>query len=917
MSAASFVDDDEDGLPDLWEIQYFGTIDGVTPQGDPDGDALSNLVEYGLGSDPTSNMSDNDAWDDRKEYYYGTNLTNPFSYPNRSLVNITLDYPKFGVSPASPFDLRIKTSNASDCKYTLSETDRYDTIDAAAQKFSSDDFLLHRLRNFPLATSFETSIYVFCKTKSGYVNDDFPQEFVVSIDSTEPVILSAEADPEFVIEKLEVELSALTDDRTICKFPPADTNISELQKLFNDAKVEDFKTETTLLLDKNTKPSISDNRRYEFLVVCMNKAEMVRLDQIGFSVNLSVPNMITEKYPSGVLRTKAAQFRVMTNKDATCRFGEGYINMFPQVGKDHYLDRTNLSEGQNRIPIMCLFNDAAVINDHIEFLIDMTAPSITTIEADLETCLTERLEVEYESPDTDIANFTVRLIDSKNKLIASMNTTSKNVTFTNLSLARGEKYFWEISANDVTGNNGTAKKSVGTQVLLATSETCITNKDPYLEYSAKMSPEGARVLLGCKDPDGTCSSIYYDLVDGNTNSTCSVCGSCGYDKYLSTSMIQPKEDATLCYNLTDNKGASVTGELKIKFSSCTGNISCCLGQQAQVCDANCTVVADMVDCSLEKQDSDGDGYSDQVEEGCGLDPKVSADAMADNDGDTLKNIDECTKYKTDMNKRDTDGDGYDDNIEIRQGTDPLDAEDFPIDVNADSDGDGIKDSKETECGLDPKNKDDADEDYDGDGLTNKEECVRYGTDINNPDTDGDGYSDSEELDKGTNPRDPEEFPKSHVLNIIMFILGIPLVATGAFLLLKDMPKGSSVSYGTRKPLVDMSKAKKEMAATYQPAQSQQQASRSAQNDAQLDQEIRKKREELRMKKMTSVFDEFAEDRLPPSTGNAGKQTSESVFQAPPQQSQQQSRENQKVFNRLDTMNTPIEDLERLKRRKNV
>ena len=45
-------DSDGNGLPDVWENMYFGTI-GVNPNDDPDGDGLSNYQEYLLGTNPT------------------------------------------------------------------------------------------------------------------------------------------------------------------------------------------------------------------------------------------------------------------------------------------------------------------------------------------------------------------------------------------------------------------------------------------------------------------------------------------------------------------------------------------------------------------------------------------------------------------------------------------------------------------------------------------------------------------------------------------------------------------------------------------------------------------------------------------------------------------------------------------------
>ncbi len=48
-----------DGLPDLWQIQYFGspTAANAGPNVDPDGDGMSNLQEYLAGTDPTNGAS--------------------------------------------------------------------------------------------------------------------------------------------------------------------------------------------------------------------------------------------------------------------------------------------------------------------------------------------------------------------------------------------------------------------------------------------------------------------------------------------------------------------------------------------------------------------------------------------------------------------------------------------------------------------------------------------------------------------------------------------------------------------------------------------------------------------------------------------------------------------------------------------
>jgi hypothetical protein len=54
------VDSDSDGLPDWWEIQYFGNL-SQTASGDPDGDSLTNLQEFQQGRNPTKNALADDG----------------------------------------------------------------------------------------------------------------------------------------------------------------------------------------------------------------------------------------------------------------------------------------------------------------------------------------------------------------------------------------------------------------------------------------------------------------------------------------------------------------------------------------------------------------------------------------------------------------------------------------------------------------------------------------------------------------------------------------------------------------------------------------------------------------------------------------------------------------------------------------
>jgi hypothetical protein len=53
----TFADRDQDGLPDFWELRYFGNVTNATSAADPDADGFDNLQEWTGGSDPTNRDS--------------------------------------------------------------------------------------------------------------------------------------------------------------------------------------------------------------------------------------------------------------------------------------------------------------------------------------------------------------------------------------------------------------------------------------------------------------------------------------------------------------------------------------------------------------------------------------------------------------------------------------------------------------------------------------------------------------------------------------------------------------------------------------------------------------------------------------------------------------------------------------------
>ncbi|HEY5298294.1 MAG TPA: S8 family serine peptidase [Verrucomicrobiae bacterium] len=57
LDLARIVDTDGNGLPDWWELEYFGHLTGTDATADPDHDGENNLAEFLAGTNPTNSLS--------------------------------------------------------------------------------------------------------------------------------------------------------------------------------------------------------------------------------------------------------------------------------------------------------------------------------------------------------------------------------------------------------------------------------------------------------------------------------------------------------------------------------------------------------------------------------------------------------------------------------------------------------------------------------------------------------------------------------------------------------------------------------------------------------------------------------------------------------------------------------------------
>ena len=102
----------------------------------------------------------------------------------------------------------------------------------------------------------------------------------------------------------------------------------------------------------------------------------------------------------------------------------------------------------------------------------------------------------------------------------------------------------------------------------------------------------------------------------------------------------------------------------------------------------------------------------------------------------------------------------DNTVKVRNDPESLlkDSRSWRLNAFADEDGDGLPTSYELEHGLDPNDPGDANQDPDGDGLTNLQEFVAR-TDPSIADSDQDGANDGEEVADGYDPLSADNCPQ--------------------------------------------------------------------------------------------------------------------------------------------------------------
>jgi len=92
---ANSYDTDEDGMSDSWE-QNFGLNPLLNDAwADPDNDSLNNFMEYIYGCDPFNNDTDSDSHQDGWEILHGTDPNDATDFPDESMETVESSFALF------------------------------------------------------------------------------------------------------------------------------------------------------------------------------------------------------------------------------------------------------------------------------------------------------------------------------------------------------------------------------------------------------------------------------------------------------------------------------------------------------------------------------------------------------------------------------------------------------------------------------------------------------------------------------------------------------------------------------------------------------------------------------------------------------------------------------------------------------
>lgn len=666
---------------------------------------------------------------------------------------INLAEPKFGVSSTYIFNIAVETDNNAFCKYSLGPSLEFSLM----ENFQNTGGTLHTLTDFNKIPSGDSRIYKFNVGCDDNRRGKSFKTFDISVDTTPPLLKSAFAFPNPVIESPPITaLTVESDEPVVCKFS---VTFQEFDRM--EGKFESFDNNTFKTINKQS-ITLEKEGDFSYYAACKNKARLIsQPKEIKFKVDMSIPLKIDSNTPEYFNSTNVI-LAIATNKKTQCQFSETdeTARSGEPFGASSYSHTRALisTPGKHTFFVVCrdIINSQVKYSDvlPVAFTIDVTPPIILLVNDSSTlpdkpqfTWNTDSLRVRWNSIDNEsrvsshlyslvesgtsniFVNWTTSYVNNEWMLVTNFNGTNSF----GLGLTNGNRYFFRVKARNIVGLSSNISESSGVTVDTSLKPLNCTNgiKDE-------------------KETDVDCGGICNPC---NLNSKCAANIDCKSGFCSNGICAVPK-----CDDSVRNHDESDV--------DCGGSCSKC--QNNKVCNNNNDCESNYCSfgfCKAQESCADSKLSPGEADVDCGgaCPTKCPEAKHCDRSEDCESGLQCVSSACKKCLENDKNCNGIPDDQEVT--------------AIKDTDGDGIPDEWEIKNGLNPNDPKDAGLDNDKDGLTNLEE-YKHNTNPNLADTDGDGATDKEEIDARTNPLDPKDFPKSNKTKIILFIFGGIILVSG-------------------------------------------------------------------------------------------------------------------------------------------